>query len=139
MDSIFESILLYYLNNTYYKNFKEKNLLVKGSFYDGGYVASGNYDYTSTYNSKFNAYVGLLSIAEPFVYDLGNVFTSIVNVENELTVYVINEEELLFEDSITNQHYVRPSVYVKNTAVITEGEGTYLSPYKLGSENDGEA
>lgn len=134
-----ETTLLYYLNNTYYKNFKEKNLLVKGSFYDGGYVASGNYDYTSTYNSKFNAYVGLLSIAEPFVYDLGNVFTSIVNVENELTVYVINEEELLFEDSITNQHYVRPSVYVKNTAVITEGEGTYLSPYKLGSENDGEA
>ena len=128
--------LLYYLNKTYYKNFKEKDLLVKGNFYNGTYNVNGNYDYKTTYNSSITTYVGLLSIAEPFVYDFGNIFTMTRNVDNELSIFIINEDKLLFEDAINSMHYVRPAVYVKNDATIIEGEGTYLSPYILGSETN---
>lgn len=133
-----ETSLLYYLNNSYYKDFKEKNLLVKGKFYDGAYDANGNYNYQTTYSSSINAYIGLLSLAEPFVYDFGNTFTISKNIDNELSIFIINEDKLLFEDAISSLHYVRPAAYVKNTATITSGEGTYLSPYTIGSETNEE-
>lgn len=126
--------LMYYLNNSYYKNFKEKDLLIKGNFYNGTYDANGDYNYQTTYNSAIKSYVGLLSIAEPFIYDSGNTFTMTRNIDNELSIFIITEDKLLFEDAISNTHYVRPSVYVKNTAKITGGDGTYLSPYTIGSE-----
>ena len=128
--------LLYYLNKDYYKNFKEKNLLVKGNFYNGIYNVNGNYDYKTTYNSSIKAYVGLLSIAEPFVYDFGNIFTMTRNIDNELSIFIINDDKLIFEDAISNKHYVRPAVYVKIDAKITDGDGTYLSPYILGSDTN---
>ena len=130
--------LMYYLNETYYKNFKEKDLLIKGNFYNGKYDANGDYDYRTTYSSSIKAYVGLLSLAEPFIYDSGNIFTISRNIDNELSIFVINEDNLLFEDAITNLHYVRPSVYIKNNVAITGGAGTYLSPYTIGSDSNEE-
>lgn len=126
--------LMYYLNNTYYNNFKEKELLVKGNFYNGTYDNNGQYDYITTYSNSVKSYVGLLSLAEPFVYDLGNIFTISRNVDNELSIFIINEDKLLFEDAIYNSHYVRPAVYVTKDATIIGGNGTYLSPYTIGSD-----
>ena len=117
-------------------HFKEKNLILRGPFYNGEYDANGNYDYRTTYNSRVNAYVGLLSLAEPFVYDAGNAFTVSRNIENELSIFIINENKLLFEDAITSPHYVRPSVYINHNAVINGGNGSYLSPYTIESEVD---
>lgn len=131
-----ETSLFYYLNNTYYNSFKEKDLIIRGPFYNGEYDANGNYDYRTTYNSRVNAYVGLLSLAEPFVYDAGNAFTVSRNIENELSIFIINEDKLLFEDAITSPHYVRPSVYINHNAVINGGDGSYLSPYTIESEVD---
>lgn len=130
--------LLYYLNNSYYKSFKEKDLLVKGIFYNGTYNANGDYNYQTTYSSSIKAYVGLLSLAEPFIYDIGNTFTISRNVDNELSIFIINDDKLLFEDAINNVHYVRPSVHVTNTAAIINGDGTYLSPYIVGSDKNEE-
>lgn len=129
-----ESSLLYYLNNTYYNNFKEKDLILWGNFYNGEFNASGDYDYRTTYNSKIKAYIGLLSIAEPFAYESGNVFTITRNIENELSIYIINDDKLLFEDVITSPHYVRPALYITNKATISGGDGSYLSPYTIESE-----
>lgn len=129
-----ETSLLYYLNNTYYQNFKEKNLIIKGPFYNGEFDAAGNYDYRTTYNSRINAYVGLLSMAEPFVYDAGNIFTITKNINNELSIFIINEDKLLFEDAISSTHYVRPALYIDNNAKLNDGDGSYLNPYTIGSE-----
>ena len=128
--------ILYYLNHTYYDNFKEKNLLIKGPYYNGEYDRNGNYNYTSTYKSKVNAYVGLLSIAEPFIYDVGNTFTISRNIDNELSIFVINEDKMLFEDVISTKMSVRPAVYVNYDANVISGTGTYLDPYKVGSDID---
>ena len=58
------------------------------------------------------------------------------NIDNELSIFIINDDKLIFEDAISNKHYVRPAVYVKIDAKITDGDGTYLSPYILGSDTN---
>lgn len=128
--------VLYYLNNTYYKKFKEKDILVKGKFYNGTYDNNNNYNYKTVYSSSITAYVGLLSIAEPFSYNSENVFTMTRNINNELSIFIIDENKNLFEDSISNKHYIRPVIYVKNDITINNGDGTYLSPYILGSDKN---
>lgn len=134
-DIDYENGLLYYLNNTYYNNFKEKDLITKGTFYTGGIEDN----YQTIYDSSIEAYVGLLSIAEPFVYDFGNVFTLSKNINNDLGIFVIDENKMLFEDTVDSLHYVRPSIHIKNNVSIKSGEGTYLSPYILGSDNNEES
>ena len=131
-DIDYENGLLYYLNNTYYDNFKEKDLITKGTFYTGGIEDN----YQTIYDSSIEAYVGLLSIAEPFVYDFGNVFTLSKNINNDLGIFVIDENKMLFEDTVDSLHYVRPSIHIKNNINIKSGDGTYLSPYILGSDNN---
>lgn len=134
-DIDYENGLLYYLNNTYYDNFKEKDLITKGTFYTGGI----DNDYQTIYESNIEAYVGLLSIAEPFVYDFGNVFTLSKNINNDLGIFVIDENKMLFEDTVDSLHYVRPAIHIKNDVNIKSGEGTYLSPYILGDDNNEES
>lgn len=127
-----EDSLIYYLNNTYYNNFKEKELIVEGPFYNGSII--DEFNYKNTYDESTNLMVGLLSIAEPFIYDVGNVFTFSRNENNNSGIYIINNDKKLFEDDINNLHYVRPSIYIKNNITIINGNGSYLNPYILGGE-----
>ena len=127
-----EDSLIYYLNNTYYNNFKEKELIVEGTFYNGAII--DEFNYKNTYDESTNLMVGLLSIAEPFIYDFGNVFTFSRNENNNSGIYIINNDKKLFEDDINNLHYVRPSIYIKNNITIINGNGSYLNPYILGGE-----
>jgi hypothetical protein len=128
--------LISYLNTTYYNSFKNKEYLVKGTFYTGTYDIFGNYNYQSVFYSSVQAYIGLLSISEPFAYDIVNTFTLTPNVNNELSVFIINNDKLLYEDVITSLHYVRPSIYIKSEVEISDGDGTYLNPYVLGGGED---
>lgn len=127
-----ENSLIHYLNNTYYNNFKEKELIVEGPFYNG--AITDVFNYKNTYDESTNLMVGLLSIAEPFIYDVGNVFTFSRNENNNSGIYIINNDKKLFEDDINNLHYVRPSIYIKNNITIINGNGSYLNPYILGGE-----
>lgn len=130
--------LIYYLNNQYYKSLENKDYLVKGKFYTGTYDIFGNYNYQSVFFTSVQSYVGLLSISEPFAYDIVNTFTLTANVDNELSVFIINNEKLLYEDVITSLYYIRPSIYIKSNISVTDGDGSYLNPYVLGgiiSEN----
>ena len=46
---------------------------------------------------------------------------------------------MLFEDTVDSLHYVRPAIHIKNDVNIKSGEGTYLSPYILGDDNNEES
>lgn len=124
--------LLSYLNNDFYNSLENKDYLVKGKFYTGSYDTFSDYNYQSVFFSSVHAYVGLLSISEPFSYDIINTFTLTSNVNNELSIFIINNEKLLYEDTVTSLHYIRPSIYIKNTIEVSAGNGSYLSPYELG-------
>lgn len=131
-----ENSLINYLNNDYYNNFKEKEFIVEGPFYNG-YLLD-NFNYKNTYDNSVILNVGLLSIAEPFIYDVGNVFTFSKNENNISGIYIINNDKKLFEDDINNLHYIRPAIYIKNNITIINGDGSYLNPYILGGEIDAE-
>ena len=127
-----ENSLIYYLNNEYYNKFKENNFIIEGEFYNG--AISDTFNYQDAYSSSINLKIGLLSIAEIFAYDLENVFTFSRNAKNNSGIYIINNDKKLFEDNVTNLHYVRPAIYIKNNITITDGCGSYLNPYILGGE-----
>ena len=127
-----ENSLIYYLNNEYYNKFKENNFIIEGEFYNG--ALSDTFNYQDAYSSSINLKIGLLSIAEIFAYDLENVFTFSRNAKNNSGIYIINNDKKLFEDNVTNLHYVRPAIYIKNNITITDGCGSYLKPYILGGE-----
>ena len=127
-----ENSLIYYLNNEYYNKFKENNFIIEGEFYNG--AISDIFNYQDAYSSSINLKIGLLSIAEIFAYDLENVFTFSRNAKNNSGIYIINNDKKLFEDNVTNLHYVRPAIYIKNNITITDGCGSYLNPYILGGE-----
>ena len=131
-----EDSLIYYLNNTYYDSFREKEFIVEGPFYNGAIL--DDFNYKNVYDNSTNLMIGLLSIAEPFIYDVGNVFTFSRNENNDSGIFVINNDKKLFEDDINNLHYVRPAIYIKNNISITDGNGSYLKPYILGGEINAE-
>lgn len=128
--------LISYLNTEYYNSIENKDYLVKGKFYTGPYDVFGNYNYQSVFFNSVQSYVGLLSISEPFAYDIVNTFTLTANINNELSVFIINNEKLLYEDVITSLHYIRPSIFIKNIITINGGDGSYLNPYVLGGIKD---
>lgn len=124
--------LITYLNNDFYNSLNNKEYLVKGKFYTGSYDIFNNYNYQSVFFTSVQAYVGLLSISEPFSYDIVNTFTLSSNIDNELSIFIINKDKLLFEDIVTSLHYIRPSIYIKDNIKIIGGDGSYLKPYELG-------
>lgn len=124
--------LLTYLNTEYYKSIQNNEFIVEGTYYNGFYSRLNDYDYLTSFFSPRKAFVGLLSMAEPFVYDTPNIFLLTTNSVNDITIYVINEDRLLFEDMVNNEYYVRPSIYLRNDIKILDGDGNYLSPYILG-------
>ena len=69
-----------------------------------------------------------------FVYDLQNTFT--ISNMDETNIYIIDENNNLYLDSIDNKHYVRPALYIKNDIEIKKGNGSYLSPFILGGNNE---
>ena len=117
-----------YLNNTYYKSLKNKKFIVEGNYYIGKY---SNHDYTTIYNNRIKLKVGLLTIADPYAYELNNVFLLTTNDNSNLSIYIsLDEHE--FESIIYEKAYLRPTLYLKSNISIKNGKGTYSEPYELG-------
>lgn len=125
--------VIYYLNNTYYKKLKNKDYITTGKYYIGKYADN---DYTKIYSDKIDLKVGLLTIADPYAYELNNVFLLTTN-EDSLSSYVTLDEHL-FESIVYEKAYLRPTLFLKGNISITEGNGSYEDPYILGGVIDEE-
>lgn len=129
--------LIDYLNDDYYETLSNKDYIIKGPFYIGKYSLIDN-DYTTIFKESINLRVGLLSIGEPYSFEQKNTFTLSTPNNNTLTIYTINNENKLYEDSITTELNIYPSVYLKENLNITDGKGTYIEPYILGEKDEKE-
>lgn len=125
--------LLYYLNNDYYNNIKDKKYIVSGKFYTGSYSLVSN-NYRDALNKTHTLKVGLLSLADLFAYDLENTFLINTSPDNEMSIYSVNDKHTLYENMITEKLNIRPSLYLTSNIKITDGNGSYLSPYELGGK-----
>ncbi len=124
------SELIIYLNNDYYQTFQYKDFLVKGPYYTGSYSLTSN-DYRTTFTSTKNLTVGFLSLGEIFSYDIDNSYLMTTGPNNDLSIYSVNNHSL-YQNVVTNPLFIRPVIYLNSNITITEGNGSYLSPYQLG-------
>lgn len=125
---------LYYLNNVYPKKLDNSQYLTEGTFYTGTYYKDKN-NYMFSYLEKIEAYVGVPSINEPFIYDLDNIFLSNPSNIDDLTIYSISNNNL-YEDLISTKRHIRPTLYLKNNINIESGKGSKEDPFILGGINE---
>lgn len=125
---------LYFLNYKYPKRLNNPEYLTKGTFYTGTYFKDKN-NYMFSYLNTIEAYIGIPSINEPFIYDLDNIFLSNPSNIDDLTIYSINNYNL-YEDIISTQRHIRPTLYLKDNISIDCGSGTKEDPYILGGTNE---
>ncbi len=123
--------LLYYLNNTYYNSLEQKEYVVSGNFYTGTYSLSTN-DYRSAFAKTTSLKVGMLSIGEPFAYELENTFLLNTSSGNDMSIYSVSSNHTVYENMVTEKLNIRPALYLKSNITITSGDGDYLNPYILG-------
>lgn len=129
-NNIMKSELISYLNKTYLSSLPNSEFLTNGTFYTGTYSLNDN-NYMSSLSSYQNLYVGFLAIGEIFAYELDNVFLMNSSPNNELSIYSVKNHSL-YQNMVTTPLEIRPSLYLKGNITITEGDGSYLSPYQLG-------
>lgn len=126
--------LMGYLNDTYYNSLENNEFIVEGKFYTGNYSLVNN-DYKDCFDSTHNLYVGFLSAAELYAFELENTFLMTTSPNNDLSIYSVNSSHGLFENMVTEELNIRPSIYLKSNIAITSGDGSYLTPYQLGGIN----
>lgn len=126
--------LMDYLNHEYYDSIQGKELLVEGRFYTGTYSLTEN-NYRTCFDYTQGLYVGFLSAAEIFAYEVPNTFLMTTSPNNNLSIYSVSENSTLYENMVTEELNIRPSIYLKAEISIEGGDGSYLSPYQLGGNN----
>lgn len=127
IDKYNKKSVIYYLNNTYYKSLEHKEYIVKSKYYIGKYLDN---DYKTIYDKSIELKVGLPTIADPYAFELNNIYLLTTN-DNSISIY-ISQDEHPFETMISEKAYLRPVIYIKDNISIIEGNGTYESPYELG-------
>ena len=130
-----KNTLGYYLNNDFYKSLKNNDIIVKSDWYIGK-MSLDNLDYSRLYSSKVSLNIGMLTLGDMYVSNVKNVFTILRGIEENKIIYVINEDGNFYGDFISSKYGVRPAFYIKGDTLISEGEGTLDSPYKLEVNNE---
>ncbi|MBQ4262976.1 MAG: hypothetical protein IJB83_01870 [Bacilli bacterium] len=126
-----------YLNNDFYESLSDKDLIVKSNYYVGNNSMS-DLSYTLKYDSKVSAKVGMLSLGDLFIHEVGGVFTISRSIESDDVIEVINNEGNLFGDFVSSKYALRPAFYLNGNAIIESGKGTNDNPYVLGGIEDEE-
>lgn len=124
----------YYLNNNYYKTLKNNKYIVKTNWPIGD-INSETLNYTDSYNKTLPAYVGLMSIGDMYINDIGNTFLLSKGIGDTKMIDVISPEKSFYGDLVTSTYNVRPCLYLKSDLNIKSGDGSEKSPFVLGDSN----
>lgn len=119
-----------YLNNTFYKSLDNKEFIKEGTFTNGSYGIDLDYNYETIKESEITANVGILAIGDMFISDYADVFLMNHSNSSKL-VYTISNENIIYEDDITNPKDIRPVLYLDNELIISSGDG-FKAPYTIG-------
>ena len=78
----------------------------------------------------------MLSLADMYVQDLNNILTISRGIESSDVVVVITEDGNVYSDSISSEHNVRSSFFLKSSMKVTSGDGSLETPYVLGEADN---
>lgn len=124
----------YYLNNNYYKTLKNNKYIVKSNW-PVGQLNSETLNYIDTYKSTLSANIGMLSLGDMFIDEVGNVFLLSKGIGDTKMIDVISLEKSFFGDLVTSTYNLRPCLYLNNNLDIVSGDGSKKSPFVLGENN----
>ncbi len=121
----------YYLNHDFLNTLGDKSVLVEGLWYTGAYKTLFGYDYRDTYSSSYTGYVGTVKIGDMYLNTVYDVFTSTGAFEDSRLIFTVNSAGGLFADYVSNEHMLRPAVYVNINTPVISGSGTQQDPFVL--------
>lgn len=121
-----------YLNNDFYNSLENNDYIINGNFKTGSYVANNEYSYLNTYSSTFEAFVGLYSLGDFFINEVGNTYTLTPYLSTKNTIYTINDSKRIYADFINSIYNLRPVINIDSNLFIIAGKGTKEEPYEIG-------
>lgn len=131
-NSFLNSNLYNYLNKDYYDSIKNKDYIAKGTWYTGYYNANNDFSYKSIYDTKIEAYIGLLNINDLFIMDVLDSYLITPVNDYSATIYLASNSTDLYAELVSKSHNIRPALYLNSNIKIVSGEGTINKPYVLG-------
>lgn len=120
--------IAYYLNKTFYKDLKNKEYLIKGTWYRGAYNKETGYDYKTIYSDPIKAYIGLPQLDEITFHK--EALLTMTQVDNDL-LYVVKSNGSGYTLSLDEESIIYPALYLKSDLQITGGDGSKGNPYTL--------
>jgi len=123
--------LLSYLNSEFFNSLDNSDFIITGTF-NSGYYSAAVPNFINVFSKTNQANVGLLSIADPFAFSIPNVFLLNTLENHEFSIFTVNQNNLLFQEQVWSEHYIRPVITLRSNISITGGLGRIYSPYQLG-------
>lgn len=129
--SIKEGIGLY-LNTEFYNSLENNDYILNSSYNINSYVINNEYSYLNTYNKSIEAFVGLYSLGDFFISEVGNTYTLTPYLSTKNTIYTINDNKKIYADFINSTYNVQPVISIDSNLFIIGGNGTKEKPYEIG-------
>ena len=123
-----------YLNKTFLDKLSIKDKVVSSDWYIAT-ISLAKMDYTVVKSSKVNAKVGMLTLGDMYIQEVGNAFTILRGMEATNMINVINENGNFFADTISAKYNIRPAFYIKYDTNVASGNGTKEDPFVLGGND----
>ena len=121
--------LINYLENDFYNSLDTKDILV-GTYNVGAYDGLEN-----IYSDTLELKVGTYTLGDIYINENTDMFTLTPYSYSVNTYYVVNEAGNIYVDR-GNKHRIKPTIYLSNELVITDGDGMKRNPYKVGIQNE---
>ncbi len=141
----------YYLNNTWYNNLAQKNMLDKGTYYikQVSYGTSYKNSLCNTNNTTETTkncmkttnvwntgYVGLPRYGEMFASQQGSGYNSssdiwLITPYSSSDVWNVSDIGYAYYSNPSSSRAARPSINLKSNVVITGGDGTKTNPFTI--------
>ncbi len=120
-----------YLNEDFLNTLTDyQNYLIYKSWNAGTFQQIDNYDYSFSYNSKFDAYVSVPTVGCFFLNEYLNYFLGNNSIQSNDLIFIVNED-MLYANLISDEAAIRPLICMNKSVKIISGNGTVDSPYQL--------
>ncbi|MDD6467710.1 MAG: hypothetical protein PUF50_05970 [Erysipelotrichaceae bacterium] len=129
-----------YLNTTWYNTFEHPEYLTEGTFYTGAFNSQTGYAMDKIKAATVKAKIGLPQINDLYTtntleateYDPELIYWTCNYKDSfEWLTWTVRNGDWLFADFATEKYAVRPVIYLKDSIIITTGDGTYDTPYEI--------
>lgn len=129
-----------YLNSTVLNSYEHPEYLTEGTFYTGAFNNDTKYSIEKIKASKVTAKIGLPQLNDLYTtntlpgteYDPELIYWTCNYKDSfEWLTWTVRNGDWVFADFATNQYAIRPVIFLKDSIVITTGNGTYDAPYEI--------